>query len=210
MKIKLKKMLWIILILIVLGIIIQLSTVIGIEYHQSNQSRILLDSFKIKEQFSKTLVVYFSRSGSTELMAYQIAEIKNAALITLEAPDYKLGFKGWIRAMMNSRNTKARISNHKIDLTGYDTIYIGSPIWLYSPAPPVFEFVKNNDFTSKKVVLFNSLNSKFDQKYIDTFSLLVRKNGGNMIRHIYVIRGRMTQQINNKDFLDSVKTQVLN
>lgn len=76
--------------------------------------------------------------------------------------------------------------------------------------PPVFEFVRNKDFTGKKVILFTSLNSKFEQKYIDEFSALVRQNGGVFIKHIYVIRGRMTQQMGSEAFLDSVKTEALN
>src|SRR5690606_11643508 len=71
--------------------------------------------------------------------------------------------------------------------------YSDSPIWLHTPAPPVFEFVRNNDFTGKTVILFNSLNSKFEQKYIDQFSDLVNAQGGRVIKHIYVIRGRMTR-----------------
>ncbi len=85
----------------------------------------------------------------------------------------------------------------------------GSPIWLYSPAPPVFEFVRNNDFTGKKVVLFTSLNSKFEQKCIDDFSALVKQNGGDFITHVYVVRGRMTQQMSTEALLESVKTKVV-
>ena len=110
--------------------------------------------------------------------------------------------------MLDARKLKTTISNEKVDLSAYDTIYIGSPIWLYSPAPPIFEFVKHNDFTGKKVILFNSMNSKFDQKYIDEFSAMVGKNGGQLIRHVYVIRGRMTQQMEVEEFLSTVSAKL--
>lgn len=90
-------------------------------------------------------------------MAYKIAELKNGNVLNIEARDYKIGFKGWVKAMPDARKLKATISNETIDLSAYDTIYIGSPIWLYSPAPPVFEFASKNDFTGKKVILFNIL-----------------------------------------------------
>ncbi len=201
-------MIWIVLAIAALVLVVQISSVIGIEYYQLHKNLKLLNSFNINQQNSKTLVAYFSRSGNTELMAYQIAELKNGSILNIEAGDYKIGFTGWVRAMFDARNTKAIISYARIDLSAYDTIYIGSPIWLYSPAPPVFEFARNNDFTGKKVILFNSMNSKFDQKYIDEFSAMVGKNGGQLIRHVYVIRGRMTRQMDIDEFLKEVRIKL--
>lgn len=210
MKLKLKKMVGIILGIIALLVILQTIAVIAIEYYQLRKNKMLLDSFTINQGYSKSLVFYFSRSGNTELMAYTIAELKNANLLNIEADGYKIGFKGWVRAMLDARKTKAVTSTKKIDVTAFDTIYIGAPIWLYSPAPPIFEFVRNNDFTGKKIILFNSLNSKFDQQYIDEFSAMVDKSGGQMIRHIYVTRGRMTRQMDTEVFLETVKNKLLN
>jgi flavodoxin len=81
---------------------------------------------------------------------------------------------------------------------------------LYSPAPQVFEFAKNNDFTGKKVILFNSMNSKFEQKYIDDFKSIVQQNGGIFLKHIYIIRGRMTQQMDVDTFLNEVSKKLIN
>lgn len=192
-----------------LAVIIYVSAVVGIDNYQFKKNAKLVASFKLDQQNAKTLVVYFSRSGNTELMAYKIAEIKQGKLINLVASDYRIGFKGWVNALVDARKTEATILPEKVDLSSYDTIYIGSPIWLYSPAPPVFEFVRENDFTGKKVILFSTLNSKFEQKYIDEFSALVKQNGGEFSQHIYVIRGRMTQQMSTEAFLDEVKAKVL-
>jgi hypothetical protein len=127
-KLNIKKVAWIILVVVVLMAFIQISVVIGIEYsqHKSNAKR--LEQFDIKKENSKTLVVYFSRSGNTELMAYQIAEIKKANIKNLVANEYKMGYKGWIKAMMDARKINAVITPQKMDLSVYDTIYIGSPI----------------------------------------------------------------------------------
>lgn len=208
MKLNRKQMVWIIVGVAALALVIQLSVVVGIEYYQLRKNEKRLAAFQLSGQKSKTLVVFFSRSGNTELMAYQIAQLKKGNILPVEAHDYKIGYRGWVKAMLDARKTKAIISNQSVDLSAYDTIYIGSPIWLYSPAPPVFEFVKNNDFKGKKVVLFNSLNSNFEQKYIDAFAALVRQRGGEFSKHLYVTRGRMTQQMSTESFLDSVKTKL--
>ena len=139
--------------------IIQVSAVILIEYKQHRKNVTLVSTLKQDVQSSKTIVIYFSRSGNTEVMAYTIAEVKRGKLINLVADDYIIGFRGWINAMIDARKTTAVIKPQEVDLTEYDTVYIGAPIWLYSPAPPVFEFVSKNDLTGKKVILFNSMNS---------------------------------------------------
>lgn len=201
-------MMWYVLAAIALLGVIQISVVIVIEYSQAKKNAKRLKMFDIREEKTKSLVVYFSRSGNTELMAYKIAEIKKATIINLEASEYKLGFKGWINAMIDARKMNAVITPQKFDLSVFDTIYIGSPIWLYSPAPPIFEFADKNDFTDKKVILFNSMNSKFEQKYIDVFAETVVKNGGEFIKHLVVNRGRMTQQMETEEFLEIVKKQL--
>ena len=209
MRFKRQKMYWILAAaLAALGVAGNLTGVTLIDAHQFRQNAKLLRSFRLTKQPASTLVVYFSRSGNTEVMAYQLAEIKHAHLLNIKASDYRIGFTGWRHAMRDARNTQAVISTQPVDLAAYDTIYIGSPIWLYSPAPPVFEFVKTHDLTGKKVILFNTLNSKFEQQYIDNFAALVRQRGGAFSQHLYIIRGRMTRQLDTQPFLDSVKAIV--
>ena len=35
------------------------------------------------------------------------------------------------------------IAPRTIDLTPFDTVWLGSPVWLYSPAPPIWAFVEH-------------------------------------------------------------------
>lgn len=179
------------------------ATIVGIDSYQYKRNQKIMGTLDT-DASSNTLVVFFSRSGNTELMARKIAEIKNAAVVPIESDRDKIGFFGWIQSLQDARKTEAEITPSKIDLTAYDTIYIGSPIWLYSPVPQVFEFARNNDFTGKKVVLFNSMNSKFEQQYIDDFKNIVEQNGGIFDKHLYIIRGRMTQQMDTDTFLKEV------
>lgn len=157
---------------------------------------------------TKTLVVYFSRSGNTELMALEIAKTYDAEVVHLEAADYRIGLMGWINAMKDARGNHAVITPETIDLAGYDTIFIGSPIWLYNPAPPVWQFAAANDFSGKKIVLFNTFNSKFEQSFIDEFKQSVEARGGLFIGHVWVKRGRMTDQINSEELLRQVREKL--
>lgn len=152
---------------------------------------------------SNVAVVVFSRSGSTGVLANHIADKRNGHLYEITAEDYDLGIPGWISALKDARNNLANISPQTIDLSAYETIYLGAPIWLYSPAPPIWQFAKNSDFTGKNVVLFNTFNSKFEESFIRDFELLVRSKGAVSFKHQYVDRGRMGNQISTEDMLNS-------
>ncbi|ENM5751899.1 hypothetical protein V4V53_003698 [Vibrio mimicus] len=152
---------------------------------------------------SNVAVVVFSRSGNTGVLANHIADKRNGHLYEITAEDYDLGIPGWISALKEARNNLANINPQTIDLSTYETIYLGAPIWLYSPAPPIWQFAKNSDFTGKNVVLFNTFNSKFEESFIRDFELLVRSKGAVSFKHQYVDRGRMGNQISTEDMLNS-------
>lgn len=176
--------------------------VVGTDNRQHAQNRKLADAMPARATgSSRTLVVFFSRSGNTELMARQIARSTQADLMPLQSERNHIGFMGWLQALADARSTQAVISPGKTDLSAYDTVYIGSPVWLYSPAPQVYEFARANDFTGKNVILFNSMNSRFEQKYIDDFKRIIEQKGGTFARHLYIIRGRMGQQMSTEEFL---------
>lgn len=113
---------------------------------------------------SKTLVVYFSATGSTERIANMIAAETGADVfvITPETP--------YTSADLNWTNSGSRVSyehdhpeaQNEVALTAitpeswdnYDTVYIGYPIWWGIAAWPVNQFVTGNDFTGKAVIPF--------------------------------------------------------
>ena len=117
---------------------------------------------------SKTLVVYFSATGSTERIAHMIAAETEADVfvITPEEP--------YTDADLNWTDSNSRVSREHDDdslrdvpLTttevenwdDYDTVFIGYPIWWGIAAWPVDTFVKNNDFTGKTVIPFATSSS---------------------------------------------------
>ena len=194
--------------LAVLSAVIAVIYIIETEKAQFRRNSELVDFKPVAKPDSKVLVVYFSRSGNTELMAREIAKHFQASLVHLEAYDYRIGFRGWINALKDSQTQHAVITPEKVDLSQYDLIFIGSPIWLYSPAPPVWQFVENNELADKKVILFNTFNSQFKQKYIDAFKEKVEANNGQFVKHLYVKRGRMTRQISLENMLRQVRKQL--
>lgn len=105
------------------------------------------------------------------------------------------------RRTSDARQGESVITPATIDLSGYDRVYLGPPIWLYSPAPPIWQFVENNRFDGQDVVLFNTYNSEFGQDYIESFRQKVLSKGANSFRHRAVLRGRMGRQLSAEEML---------
>lgn len=175
-----------------------------IEIHQALETyRLLPRDRTVSPSAQKTAVIYFSRSGNTALLSRHLAIKLDAALYPITASDYDLGLMGWANAMIDARKIDAVISPPSIDLTGHDVVYLGSPIWLYSPAPPIWQFVEQNRFDGKRVVLFNTFNSKFKPEFIEIFRQKVLQRGARVFEHQFIKRGRMGWQLSSEAMLQA-------
>lgn len=190
---------------LLIAIIAAPTVVVSIENAQEKANQAYLKSDQYNPKDSQVAVIYFSRSGNTAVMAKTIAEIFNADLINIDASKYKIGFWGLAEAAGSYQNQEVEIDPKELDLSKYKTVFLGSPIWFYRPAPPIFEFAKNNEFDDKEVVLFNSYNSNFGQNHIDEFESIVMKNGASSFQHKAVKRGRMGSQISTEEFIKAIK-----
>jgi len=185
--------------------VLQPVAVVLVDYYQARQNAVYLaQQSTVTTVGSRVAVVYYSRSGNTAVMAQRIAQRTRATLYRLEAPDYQIGLIGWAKALVDARKHEAVISPSAIDLSAYDSVYLGSPIWMYSPAPPIWQFVDLNRFDTKHVVLFNTFNSKFEPEYIDAFKGRVMERGARSFEHRYIRRGRMGQQLSREELLQAV------
>jgi hypothetical protein len=178
--------------------------VTGIESLQARETAGLLPQQNTPASSSqRSAVVFFSRSGNTALLARHLARRLPANLYRLEAPDYALGVVGWANALRDAQNHEADISTPGIDFSEHDTIYLGSPIWMFSPAPPIWQFVASQRFAGKKVVLLTTFNSRFKPEFIEEFRLLVLQRGARSFEHQFVRRGRMGWQLSPQEMLNT-------
>ena len=162
----------------------------------------LILSSNLFAQKSKALVVTYSMDGNTKIFAEKIIKRFNADSIFIVAKDYD-DITGTASASGDAWDEviDTHIVPEKVDMSDYNLIFLGSPIWWYRPAVPLWTFVSRNDFTGKKVILFNTFNSRFKQEYIDKFKNMIKKNGGELIDHIYVRRGRIIWQMDEEEMV---------
>ena len=110
---------------------------------------------------SKKLVAYFSASGKTAKVAGKLAEGIGADLYEIrpELP-YTKEDLNWMNKQsrssveMNDKSSRPAIVKGDADLSGYDTVYLGFPIWWYVAPTVVNTFLEAYDFAGKKIVLF--------------------------------------------------------
>lgn len=111
----------------------------------------------------KSLVVYYSATGSTKAVAETIAKSTGGDLFELEPVNpYTDADLNWTnkdsRVTIEHENEDERnvelVSTSVDNWDSYDTIFIGYPIWWGIAAWPINNFVKNNDFTGKTVIPF--------------------------------------------------------
>ena len=112
---------------------------------------------------AKSLVVYFSATGTTKGVAEKIAKAEKCDIVEIIAS------QPYTDADLNWHDKKSRtsvecnkldsvrpeIKNLKeIDVSGYDRIYIGYPIWWGEAPNIIYTFVENKNLDGKTIVPF--------------------------------------------------------
>ena len=110
---------------------------------------------------SKTLVVYFSASGTTARVAKELAQAAGADLYEIRpAVPYTKADLNWMDKKsrssieMNDKSSRPALADRDANIVAYDTIFLGFPIW-WGVAPTIVNtFLESYDFSGKKIVLF--------------------------------------------------------
>ena len=111
---------------------------------------------------SKTLVAFFSATGTTGIAATALAEAAGADLYEIqpEVP-YTNDDLNWrdeqsrSSVEMNDPASRPTIGGGKVsDMEQYDTIFLCFPIWWYVAPTIVNTFLESYDMHGKKIVLF--------------------------------------------------------
>ncbi|SEL20317.1 Flavodoxin [Butyrivibrio sp. ob235] len=110
---------------------------------------------------SKTLVAYFSASGVTGKVAEKIAKVANADLFeivpvtpyTSEDLDWQ-NSKSRSSVEMNDATCRPAISIKIGNISGYNHVFLGFPIWWYREPSIIDTFLESYDFSGIIIVPF--------------------------------------------------------
>lgn len=110
---------------------------------------------------SKTLVAYFSASGTTKNVAEKLAEAAGADLYEIKpAVPYTRADLNWTDKQarstieMNDPASRPKLADKDAHAEDYDTIFLGFPIWWYVAPTIINTFLESYNLSGKKIVLF--------------------------------------------------------
>lgn len=108
----------------------------------------------------KKLIAYFSASGTTAKVAAEMAKAAGADLFEIRpVTPYTKADLDWTDKQsrstveMKDRNCRPAMAE-KPDVSGYDVIFVGFPVWWYREPSVVDTFIESADFSGKTVVPF--------------------------------------------------------
>ena len=109
----------------------------------------------------KTLVAYFSATGTTEAVAKDLAEVAGATLYEIKPEvKYTAADLDWrdkqsrSSVEMADKSSRPAIMKDLEDAGSYDVIYIGFPIWWYTAPTLINTFIETYGFAGKTVIFF--------------------------------------------------------
>ena len=104
-----------------------------------------------------SLVVYFSRTGTTEAAARRIQELTGSVLVELEPVN---AYPSSYDAVLNQaereldQNARPALATAITGMEQYDTVYVGYPIWWGTEPKLIDTFLETYDLSGKTVVPF--------------------------------------------------------
>ena len=119
-------------------------------------------SEKKENKESKFLVLYYSQTSNTKLVAEEIAKKLDANIEEIvPVKPYDGDFKATIDRCMKEREDGVipKIKPLKSNIEKCGVIFLGFPVWFGTYAPPVAAFLKDYDLSGKKIIPFCTFGS---------------------------------------------------
>lgn len=110
---------------------------------------------------SKKLVAYFSASGVTKSVARNLSQTAGADLYRIqpEVP-YTSADLDWMNKKsrssieMNDPASRPAIAAEDLDISSYDVVFLGFPVWWYVAPTIINSFLETYNFSGKTVIPF--------------------------------------------------------
>ncbi len=103
----------------------------------------------------RTLIIYYSRSGTTRKLAEALATELSADIEEIRCDRYRPGGFRYLRAGYDSvRGNLPPIDMPQKSGSDYDLILIGAPVWTSYPATPVRAFLANMPGLPARIAVF--------------------------------------------------------
>ncbi|MCK4625304.1 MAG: hypothetical protein KAV00_08345 [Phycisphaerae bacterium] len=100
---------------------------------------------------SDTLIVYYSRTGKTRMVAEKLAVLLEADIEEIREVKDHSGRMGFLRGVKDSLMDKPAELTSEHSVEPRKAVIIGMPIWAEAPPPVIRAFLTKYDLSGKKV-----------------------------------------------------------
>ena len=124
------------------------------------------------EEDGGALIVYFSWSGNTEAVAQEIQSQTGADLFEIvPAEPYTDDYDELLDIAQEEQSSDARPAiADTVDLSGYDTVYLGFPNWWGDMPMIMYTFLDEYDLSGKTIAPFNTSGGSGFSDSLDTIA----------------------------------------
>ena len=151
----------------------------------------------------RSLIVYYSYSGNTKKLAEHLCaylrQRGQADIVELKAQDESESFLGQCRRAFWRK--RARIEPINCNLSSYDLVCFGAPVWAFAPAPAMntcLDQVQN--IQNKEIVLFTTYGSGTgNNRCLNYMQSILAKKGARSFKRFSIQQFK----VNDHDFVSS-------
>lgn len=136
---------------------------------------------------NRSLIVYYSWIGSTEVVAKEIHRLTKFDIQEIEEKKKRALGKIAGAAMGAFLGFKSSIKPMDFELKEYENIFLGAQVWAGKTAPAINKYLKKASFKDKKVWLFLTKgDEKIPQQVIESITKRIEKKGGKVVDSISI------------------------
>ncbi len=156
---------------------------------------------------SKTLVVFYSRTGTTKKVAEMITSKLNADTEEIISIKNRSGIWGYLVSGREAmKEIPAEIQPTQKNPAEYDTVIVGTPIWGGKMSSPVRAYLINHKNEFKKIALFCTAGGSTGEKALKTMKDICSKETAAflVLKTKEVVSGNFEQKTNK--FINQLNT----
>lgn len=138
-------------------------------HHRNNRSTrffsvaflLIIFSIPFEQSYaaSDTVVVYYSRTGKSQVVAQAVASACGAEILEIKDAKERSGWFGFIGAAYDSQMGKyTHIEPETINFAPYKNVYLVTPIWNWKLSVPMRTLLHNANLQGKKMTIVTTAN----------------------------------------------------
>ena len=146
----------------------------------------------------KSLVVYYSYSGNTKKVAKVLVEVLKAKgqveELELIASDEAKSFLSQCGRAF--KHKKAQIQEVNFDLSKYDLVCFGTPVWAFGPAPALNTYLdKCSGVIGKDIILFSTYGSGVGkERCLDYMQKILTDKGAKSFKRFLIQQSKVDKK----------------